>query len=286
MSDQADMLRRRLEEHNGKRGKVIAVTSGKGGVGKSNFSINFAVGLAQERYRVLVIDFDIGMGNIHLLIGKSNRYTIADHFEKGVPLTDIIEQGPGGVHYIGGGTGLTQLLSLSDRLFERFSAEFEQILGRYDYILMDMGAGVSDQSLQFMIAANEVFIITTPEPTAITDAYSMMKFLTKQAADIPFYLICNRAPSYKNGEEVLTRLAGAAGKFLNKDVSRLGVIPDDSSVSRAVLRQVPFLELEPKARASTALKQLQQSYLGNENKGTGQELSFMSKVRGYLFIRQ
>ena len=110
MPDQADQLRSRLEELRWRRAKVIAVASGKGGVGKSNFSINFAVALARELNRVLIIDFDIGMGNVNILVGKSSRYTIADHFEKAIPLHRLIEEGPSGVHYIGGGTGLSQLL--------------------------------------------------------------------------------------------------------------------------------------------------------------------------------
>ena len=283
MSDQADQLRSRLEELRLRRAKVIAVASGKGGVGKSNFSINFAVALTRELNRVLIIDFDIGMGNVNILLGKSSRYTIADHFEKAIPLQRLIEEGPSGVHYIGGGTGLSQLLHVGRHRFERFSAEFELILKHYDYIVLDMGAGYSEQSIQFMMAANEVFIITTPEPTSITDAYSMMKFLTKRTADIPFYLICNRALSRVNGEETLCRLAGAARQFLNKEVSVLGVIPDDSSVGKAVLRQIPFIDLDPKAGASMALNELLHVYLGNGSKKVSRGDSFISRMRSYLF---
>ena len=283
MSDQADQLRSRLEELRLRRAKVIAVASGKGGVGKSNFSINFAVALTRELNRVLIIDFDIGMGNVNILLGKSSRYTIADHFEKDIPLQRLIEEGPSGVHYIGGGTGLSQLLHVGRHRFERFSAEFELILKHYDYIVLDMGAGYSEQSIQFMMAANEVFIITTPEPTSITDAYSMMKFLAKRTADIPFYLICNRALSRVNGEEALCRLAGAARQFLNKEVSVLGVIPDDSSVGKAVLRQIPFIDLDPKAGASMALNKLLHVYLGNGSKEVSRGDSFISRMRSYLF---
>lgn len=283
MPDQADQLRSRLEELRWRRAKVIAVASGKGGVGKSNFSINFAVALARELNRVLIIDFDIGMGNVNILVGKSSRYTIADHFEKAIPLHRLIEEGPSGVHYIGGGTGLSQLLHVGPRQFERFSAEFELILKQYDYIFLDMGAGYSEQSMQFMMAANEVFIITTPEPTSITDAYSMMKFLAKRTADVPFYLICNRALSRASGEETLSRLAEAARQFLNKEVFLLGVVPDDSSVGEAVLRQIPFIDFDPKAGASLALNELLHIYLGKRSKEVSQGDSFISRIRRYLF---
>ena len=283
MPDQADQLRSRLEELRWRRAKVIAVASGKGGVGKSNFSINFAVALARELNRVLIIDFDIGMGNVNILLGKSSRYTIADHFEKAIPLHRLIEEGPSGVHYIGGGTGLSQLLHVDRHQFERFSAEFELILKQYDYIFLDMGAGYSEQSMQFMMAANEVFIITTPEPTSITDAYSMMKFLAKRTADVPFYLICNRALSRASGEETLSRLAEAARQFLNKEVFLLGVVPDDSSVGEAVLRQIPFIDFDPKAGASLALNELLHIYLGKGSKEVSQGDSFISRIRRYLF---
>ncbi|PQD95849.1 cobyrinic acid a,c-diamide synthase [Pradoshia eiseniae] len=283
MPDQADQLRSRLEELRWRRAKVIAVASGKGGVGKSNFSINFAVALARELNRVLIIDFDIGMGNVNILVGKSSHYTIADHFEKAIPLHRLIEEGPSGVHYIGGGTGLSQLLHVDRHQFERFSTEFELILKQYDYIFLDMGAGYSEQSIQFMMAANEVFIITTPEPTSITDAYSMMKFLAKRTADVPFYLICNRALSRASGEETLSRLAEAARQFLNKEVFLLGVVPDDSSVGEAVLRQIPFIDFDPKAGASLALNELLHIYLGKRSKEVSQGDSFISRIRRYLF---
>ncbi len=285
MHDQAELLRQRiLKEKDGCAARVIAVVSGKGGVGKSNFSLNFSIGLAKQNKKVLIMDIDVGMGNINILIGQAGRYTIADHFNEGIPLRMAISSGPEGIHYIPGGTGLSDLFKMDQKQFDHFSYQFQSILEDYDFIILDMGAGISEQTLQFIVSAQELIFITTPEPTAITDAYSMMKYLVS-STDVPFYLLCNRASSRREGNEVLMRLTRAAHQFLHKEILALGVLPDDKSVHKAVIRQIPFILLNTSSPASEALKKTIVHYLGALAKETNQPVSFMKKMKNFLFER-
>ena len=285
MHDQAELLRQRIRNNKDfPVAKVIAVVSGKGGVGKSNFSLNFSIGLAKQNKKVLIMDIDVGMGNINILIGQPGRYTIADHFNEGIPLRRAISSGPEGVHYIPGGTGLTDLFRMDQKQFNQFSYQFQSILEEYDYIILDMGAGITEQSMQFIIPANELIFITTPEPPAITDAYSMMKYLVGRT-EAPFYLLCNRATSRKEGKEVILRLRKAAQQFLHKEVFTLGVLPDDKTVQKAVIRQIPFILLNPMAPSSDALYKIIDRYMGTTDKETNRPVSFMKKMKSFLFER-
>ena len=286
MHDQAELLRQRiLKKVNVQAAKVIAIVSGKGGVGKSNFSLNFSIGLAKLHKKVLIMDIDVGMGNIDILIGQTGRYTMADHFNEGIPLRMAISTGPEGIHYIPGGTGLTELFRMNQNQFDRFSDQFQRILEEYDYIILDMGAGISEQSLQFIVPADDLIFITTPEPTAITDAYSMMKYLVMKT-DAPYYLLCNRASNRKEGVEVILRLKRAAQQFLHKEVSSLGILPDDKTVQRAVIRQIPFILLNPYAPSSGALNKIIEHYIGVTALEENQPVSFMKKMKNFLFERK
>ena len=285
MHDQAELLRQRIRNNKDfPVAKVIAVVSGKGGVGKSNFSLNFSIGLAKQNKKVLIMDIDVGMGNINILIGQPGRYTIADHFNEGIPLRRAISSGPEGVHYIPGGTGLTDLFRMDQKQFNQFSYQFQSILEDYDYIILDMGAGITEQSMQFIIPANELIFITTPEPPAITDAYSMMKYLVGRT-EAPFYLLCNRATSRKEGNEVIIRLKKAAQQFLHKEIFMLGVLPDDKTVQKAVIRQIPFILFNPIAPSSDALYKIIDRYMGTTDRETNQPVSFMKKMKSFLFER-
>src|SRR5436305_348856 len=175
MKDQAESLRLRLQRRHGlkPKTKAIAVVSGKGGVGKSNFSLNFSISLSKRGLNVLLFDMDVGMGNLDILMGKSSERTIVDYLTGTSRLADIITEGPEGVKFIGGGTGLGQLVN-QDRL-GALSDDLDTFLEEYDYLIFDMGAGINQESLKFLLSVHEIIVITTPEPTALMDAYAMMK---------------------------------------------------------------------------------------------------------------
>ncbi|MFS0667517.1 MinD/ParA family protein [Peribacillus frigoritolerans] len=276
MKDQAENLRRRLEaRQNQSMAKTIAVLSGKGGVGKSNFSLNFSIALSQRGKKVLLFDLDIGMGNIDILIGENSPCSIIDFLEKECRLKDIIMSGPGNISVITGGTGMTNLFSLDEDKYTRFNEEFSLLLANYDYILFDMGAGITGDSVKFLLCVDEMVVITTPEPTSIMDAYSAMKYIHSVNKEIPFLLVCNRVFSNKDGKETINRLQNALVKFLGSEAVALGYLPDDRTVPKSVAKQMPFLLFDSEADVSKAIMDIASRYA---NHSIGEELT-MQKSR-------
>ena len=254
MRDQAEKLRMKMLENKGALGKSIAVVSGKGGVGKSNFSINFATLLAEKREKVVVLDMDIGMGNIHILVGGRVRYSLKDYLEGNSPLQQVMYEGPNNLQYIAGGSGMSDILEWSEEMFNRLTEAFEYLQKSFDYILFDMGAGATSWSLDLLTSVDEIIVISTAEPTAITDAYSMMKYICVKDSEKQFYVLCNRAFSREEGQDTLNRLSSAMYKFLSKEVTILGSLPEDPVVRKAVREQVPFTISYPDAPISKMMQ--------------------------------
>lgn len=288
MNDQAEGLRNQLKSMDSKRKtKTLAVISGKGGVGKSNFSLNFAISLAKRGHAVLLFDMDIGMGNLDILMGQTAEYTIVDFINQKVSLNDVITKGPENLHYIAGGTGLTQLVKLDKEKMSRFMVELSQILVNYDYIIFDMGAGVSEESLKIILSVDEVVVITTPEPTSITDAYAMMKYIHLLNSAIPFYIVINRVQSEKEGKETMHRLQKVVKQFLERNTFAFGVIPDDKSIHQAVKRQIPYLIYNSNSPATKAMIDMTDRYINqqlNQSQSTS-AFRFVSKLKQFLFER-
>ncbi|MCA0969122.1 MinD/ParA family protein [Halobacillus litoralis] len=287
MSDQAERLRSRLKEKHGtKKARTVAVSSGKGGVGKSNFTINFALKLLQQDKKVLIIDMDIGMGNIDILLGVSPKYSFVDLFHHGHSIHDIIESGPENLSYIAGGSGLSDVFQLDQAKFKHFQSQFESILTSFDFILFDMGAGATNDSLNFISAADEAFVVTTPEPTSITDAYAMIKHLVRIDEQLPISILVNRSLKEKS-DSSFKRLETVVDRFLMKQVTSLGVIPDDRSVLKSVNRQQPFVLAHPTCKASRAMTDVVDHYLSDyEVEPTFEEVpSFLSKLKRFVFER-
>ncbi|WP_036124217.1 MinD/ParA family protein [Lysinibacillus sphaericus] len=254
MRDQAETLRLKMMRQQGELGRAIAVVSGKGGVGKSNFTMNFAITLAQKGKRVAIVDMDIGMGNIHILIGKNASYSLKDYLEGNKLLDEVIFEGPYDLKYISGGSGMTSVLDWSQSMFERLIHAFEQLQKNYDYILFDMGAGATNWSLDLLTSIDEIIVISTAEPTSITDAYSMMKYIHVRDPEKEFYILCNRAFSKEEGIETNERLKITMKRFLDKEITILGSLPEDPVVRKAVREQVPFSLAYPDALISKTLQ--------------------------------
>ncbi|MCM3165731.1 MinD/ParA family protein [Peribacillus frigoritolerans] len=264
--------------------KTIAVLSGKGGVGKSNFSLNFSIALSQRGKKVLLFDMDIGMGNLDILIGEHSPCSIIDFFEKECRLKDIIMSGPGDISIITGGTGMTNLFSLDEDKYTRFNEEFSLLLANYDYILFDMGAGITEDSMKFLLCVDELVVITTPEPTSIMDAYSAMKYIHSVNKEIPFFLVCNRVFSSKDGKETIKRLQNALVKFLGLEAVALGYLPDDRILPKSVAKQMPFLLFDSEADVSKAIVDIASRYA---NHSFGEELTlqksrFLQNIKRYF----
>lgn len=287
MRDQADALRKKIRlKGDSHSTRTIAVVSGKGGVGKSNFSLNFAISLSTKGHKVLLFDMDVGMGNIDILLGNSSKFSIIDFFEENESLQNIVMEGPNKLHYIAGGTGLNRLFKLDDEMVHSFMDQFAQLLGDYEYIIFDMGAGVTEESLHFIMSVDEIITITTPEPTSITDAYAMLKHINMRNETLPFLIVVNRVHAEKDGVETFNRLQVVAKRFLGKELIHLGIIPDDKAIQRAVTRQKPFI-LDKKNPASKALLQMTERYEEHSFKElqTTNAFHFVSKLKRFLFER-
>lgn len=283
MNDQAQNLRQMLHMASDpkKDTKVLAVVSGKGGVGKSNFSLNFAIELMQSGKKVLLFDLDIGMANVDILMGVSPKYTILDMIERELAIWDIIEEGPKQLSFVAGGTSFSSMFQLNPRKLARFLQQLELINGNYDYVIFDMGAGISKESLHFILSSNEIIVVTTPEPTAITDAYAMMKYIQLKDQGLPIRLIVNRVDSVTEGKKTFDNLKLVAEQFLHKEISLLGIIPNDQIVLKAVKAQKPFVLYSPASKPSQAIKEIVAAFIGAKwNEVTSQPFSmFLSKIK-------
>ncbi|MCM3291701.1 MinD/ParA family protein [Paenibacillus sp. MER 180] len=241
--------------------RIIAVTSGKGGVGKSNFTLNFALSLQDAGYRTLVFDADIGMGNIDVLLGATSGVSLMHVLRDGHSLQDIIQVGPRGMHYIPGGSGFQELLDMPSVHIEHFIQEMEKWSSQYDVILFDTGAGLSKETMQFLSAADETLVVTTPEPTSIADAYALIKVVSAARPDHSFRLVINRASDWKEGSQTAERLSTVAERFLNRPIPTLGILYDDPHVMQAVKRQIPFAILYPQCIVAKQLRELANAYI-------------------------
>ncbi|MDC3416376.1 MinD/ParA family protein [Aquibacillus salsiterrae] len=284
MNDQADKLRKKIEMLKAYRqAKTIAVVSGKGGVGKSNVALNFSLALAKKHKKVLIFDLDIGMGNIDILLGLTPKYSIVTMFDLQLSIHDIVEKGPNDISYVAAGSGLSEIFHMNELKFDFFIHQLNELINTYDYIIFDMGAGISRDSLYYMLAADECFVITTPEPTSLTDAYGIIKHMVNKKENAPLYLLVNRAPSSKSGQDTLERLQKVVYQFLQKNILVLGVIPEDKTVSQAVSRQIPFVLYKPNSLASIAMQQLVDQYVSDTiDVGKKVPHSFANKLKQFF----
>lgn len=267
MLDQAERLRRLVngeeELQNDKKAKIITVTSGKGGVGKSNFVVNLSILLQRRGKKVLIFDADIGMGNDDVLMGVYPRYNVFDLI-KGRSIEEILVEGPEGVKLLPGGSGLNQVEDLQDSEREAFLKKLERLNG-FDYIIMDTGAGINKSVLAFIACSEELIVVTTPEPTSLTDAYSLVKaadhFKIKDRAKV----IVNKTFTEAEGIETFNKFERAVNKFLSLRVEYLGNISDDRKLIQGVRKQVPFVISYPHSDAAKSVEKIAERILGDKS---------------------
>ncbi|MDF2721412.1 MAG: cobyrinic acid a,c-diamide synthase [Paenibacillus sp.] len=282
MSDQAQSLRdlvRTQSDSPQRQTRIITVTSGKGGVGKSNFTLNFALSLQKQGYKVLVFDADIGLANIDLLMGVTPKYSLYHLLKREKSIWEIIYKGYNDLEFIAGGSGFNDLIRLSDEEVDYFAEQVSQLNGHVDYIIFDTGAGLSKETLKFIIAATDTIVVTTPEPTAITDAYAIIKMVHTQGHEhVRFQLVVNRVTEANEGKQTADKISYVAKQFLNIEIPTLGFVDDDISVSRAVKKQVPFTIAFPYSPASKSIERLAAKFVAGPV-DTEQQLS---GVKGFL----
>jgi flagellar biosynthesis protein FlhG len=237
--------------------RIIAVSSGKGGVGKTNIAINLALAYAQAGKKVIVMDADLGLANVNVVLGVIPRYNLYHLIRKQKTLSEILVDTSYGIKIIAGASGFSKIANLTEDERRDFISELAA-LSNADILIIDCAAGVSNNVISFIAAADDALIVTTPEPTAITDAYGIIKIIATEIEnlDLGLKLIVNRVKSVVEGKRVAERVINIAGQFLNLKVDYLGFVFDDPVVHTAVVRQKPFLILEPKSRASLCIRHL------------------------------
>jgi flagellar biosynthesis protein FlhG len=267
MADQAEKLRELVsgraarqagQAKDGRRAtRIIAVSSGKGGVGKTNISINLALAYAQLGRKVIVMDADLGLANVNVVLGVIPRYNLYHLIRKQKTLSEILVDTSYGIQIIAGASGFSKIANLTDQERGDFIGELAA-LSDADVIIIDCAAGVSSNVISFIAAADDAVIVTTPEPTAITDAYGIIKIIATEveSLDIGLKLVVNRVHSVVEGKRVAERVINIAGQFLNLKVDYLGFVYEDPVVHTSVVRQKPFLLMEPKSRAAMCIRHL------------------------------
>lgn len=257
--DQAEQLRRLVNQQvKPKRSaRVITVTSGKGGVGKSSTSLNLAIGLSRIGKRVLILDADFGLANIEVMLGIRPRHNLADLMFQGKELQDIITEGPQNIGFISGGSGIAELTRLTKDQIMYLIQKMDYLDEIADIIIVDTGAGISDLVMEFVSVSSEVLLVATPEPTSITDAYAVLKALQRRedfhGEETDIKLIANRIYSEEEGREIYQKLNTVVKKFLGIELKYLGGIPQDRAVSQAIMQQKPVTIAFPNSMAAKAM---------------------------------
>ncbi len=278
MKDQAEKLREIInhlkaqqtkpEDMGYRTNKVITVTSGKGGVGKTNISVNLSIDLVKKGYRVLILDADLGLSNIELLFGITPKYTLLDLINKDMNILDIVNTGPMGIKFISGGSGIEQLVNMEDKELETMIKKISQLDKIADIILVDTGAGISKNVTNFIIAADEVILVTTPEPTSVTDAYTLLKTIVHKEGKKDIKLLVNRVESEREALATINKICFATETFLQMQLKSLGYVSYDENVIKSVKQQEPFILNYPKTIASRQIKQIAGKLMDKETKDT------------------
>jgi flagellar biosynthesis protein FlhG len=274
-SDQAKELRRIVELHRQESRtagnmRTLAVLSGKGGVGKSNLSLNLACALAEQDQRIVLLDADLGLANIDMLCGITARYNLTHLIDGSKKMDDVLIEFVPNVWILPGGSGIRELADLDEPRLSELIDSLATLEDRADILIVDTGAGIHRGVLSFALAADTAILITTPEPTSIRDAYGVLKTLRASPkvggrTDIAF--VVNMTNSEEEGFEVASRIRKAANQFLGLSINYIGCIVNDDLVGKAVRIRKPFYQLYPASRASECIRKLVQTLLGTSERG-------------------
>ena len=267
--DQAEQLRKMMQQTDSKpQARVITVTSGKGGVGKTSISLNLAIWLTRLGKKVVVFDADFGLANIEVMLGVRPQYNLADMMFHGKELKDIITEGEEGISFISGGSGIQELASMNREQVMFLTNRLMELDAFADVIIVDTGAGISDSVLEFVLASSEVLLVATPEPTSITDAYALLKALNRKTEfvkeDTSIQMISNRVKNDAEGQSLYEKMRVVSDKFLSIPITYVGAVPMDEQITKAVMRQKPVSVINPDAPAAKAIKQIAERLLDIE----------------------
>lgn len=264
------------------RTRFIAVTSGKGGVGKSNIAVGLALKYANLGKKVLVFDADIGMANINILLGVIPKYSIYHMIMQGRGIKDVITKTEYSIDLLAGASGTTELLDLSETEMNQFIKELLKVY-EYDIVIIDTSAGISRQVISFLFSSDDVVIVTTPEPTSITDAYGIIKVLSHKMENLKnLRLVVNRVANLSEGKLVAKKVIDISSQFLNLNIDYLGYVYEDKNIRNSVFKQRPFILLNPNSKASYCLDSIVAALeeITLDNKKRRGVIGFISKFFG------
>lgn len=267
--DQAEQLRIiKANRQTRPLARVITVTSGKGGVGKSNTAINLAIQFRKMGLRVIILDADFGLANIEIMFGAVPKHNLCDLIYQGKNIKEIITWGPMEIGFISGGSGIAGMANLGRDYLTYIIQNLAELDAIADVIIVDTGAGIADAVLEFLVASGEILLVTTPEPTSITDSYSLLKALCRhpryREESTKVKMIANKAEKEEEGEVLYNKLNAVVSRYLKIPMTYLGCIPQDVQLARAVMQQVPVSMQNPTAKSSLAYEKIANKLMGKE----------------------
>lgn len=260
--DQAEQLRNivKKSQQTVSKARIFTVTSGKGGVGKSNMAVNLAVQMQKKGKKVIIFDADFGLANVEIMFGAMPKYNLSDLIYRGKSIREIITAGPMDIGFISGGSGITGVNNLSKEQLKFLVRNISELDALADIIIIDTSAGISDNVLEFVMASPEILLLATSEPSSLTDAYSLLKALHRnpefRQMQTKIKVISNRVESEEEGNGIFEKLNAVVGQFLNADLEYSGMIPYDAAIEKAVRQQQPVSILYPEAKSSKAFEML------------------------------
>lgn len=271
--DQAEQLRiikANSQSQNRPLARVITVTSGKGGVGKSNTAINLAIQFRRLGKRVIILDADFGLANIEIMFGAVPKHNLCDLIYQGKDIKEIITKGPMEIGFISGGSGIAGMSNLSRDYLGYIIQNLTELDSMADIIIVDTGAGIADAVLEFLVASEEIILMTTPEPTSITDSYSLLKALYRhpryREETTKVKMIANRVDKESEGEVLFEKLNAVVARYLKIPMTYLGSVPQDAQLAKAVMQQVPVSLQNPSAKSSAAYEKIARRLLDMDEK--------------------
>ncbi len=276
MAEQANNLKQFMQK-NQSLARIIAVTSGKGGVGKTNTSINLAISLANQGYRVVLLDADLGLANVEVLLGLNSIYNLQHIVEGERTISEVLVKGPGGIAIVPGSSGMAKMADLSEQGRINILNGLEELQHRADFIIVDTMAGIGRSAIAFVLAADEVLLVSTPEPSSIVDAYAMLKTVCQHRDNAIVRLVANMVVNKKQATYVYDKLSGVSQQYLGRKMSYLGMIPRDTHVNQAVMQSQPYSLRFPGAPASKAIADIASRLINQHTASKGGSKSFLRR---------
>lgn len=265
------------------RSRIISVASGKGGVGKTNLAVNTGLALQKTGKEVLILDADMGMANVDVLMGITSQYHLGHVLKQKCDLEDALIDGPGGITVLPGASGIDQFIDINMAQVENLLELSASLEKKYDFILLDIGAGAHKGVVNFIRAADEIMIILTPEPTAVMDAYSLLKILSNYDVSSRLNLVINQVESQKEAESVSSRMKSAIEEYLDMKLDTSSYVPYDSVLPKAVRKQEPVMKLYPNSRSGKAFSRIADNLLDEASQDSSRGMKgFVYRMLGFF----